>query len=297
VRSGLLLVDKPVGPSSFKAIARVRKLCDERQVGHAGTLDPLASGLLQVLVGEATKLVPYLMGLEKEYVATARLGAATDTYDAEGKVTSEAPAAAVAAIDEAAVRAALAGFVGRIAQRPPAFSAIKVDGQRLYERAREQGAESVVVEEREIEIHEISLEGWSSPDATFRVRCGKGTYIRSLAHDLGARLGVGAPHVALRRTRVGAHRVDAACDVFVVEEAPPLLPLAAAVSHLPGVRVDAAAIARLRMGQQAPLAELASPPPGNFCILDEAGQLVAIAEPGPDHPRLARVFAPPPAAD
>ena len=300
--AGLLVADKPRGPSSFAVIGRVRHLYGVRQVGHAGTLDPLASGVLPVLVGEATKLVPYLMGLEKEYQAVACLGIATDTYDAEGRVTARADAASVAGLGEIEIRAALASFVGRLAQRPPIYSAIKKDGKRLYQLARAQaegeGEATVVPEEREVTVHEIRIEDIALPEVRFTVRCGKGTYIRSLAHDLGQRLGVGAHLVALRRTRVGPFTAAQAVDPFTLGEALPLLPLARAVEHLPLLEVDEDAARRLRLGQQAPLGRCAPAPVEGretdaYRVLRRDGELVAIAEwhaGPPGHWSLARVL-------
>jgi tRNA pseudouridine55 synthase len=298
--AGLLIADKPRGPSSFAVIGRVRQLYGMRQVGHAGTLDPLASGVLPVLVGEATKLVPYLMGLEKEYLAVACLGVATDTYDAEGRVTGRGDAAAMAALGEVEIRAVLASFVGRIAQRPPIYSAIKKDGRRLYQLARAQanggGDVEVVPEEREVMVHEIRLEDIALPEVRFTVRCGKGTYIRSLAHDLGQRLGVGAHLVALRRTRVGPFTAAQALDPFTLDQAPPLLPLARAVEHLPILQVDEEGARRLRLGQQAPLASCMPAEEQKsdmYRVLRQDGELVAIAEwctGPPGHWSLARVL-------
>ncbi|HEX4462515.1 MAG TPA: tRNA pseudouridine(55) synthase TruB, partial [Polyangia bacterium] len=197
--NGVLVVDKPRGVTSFDIVAMTRRALGVRRVGHAGTLDPLATGVLPVCVGDATKLVPFLMGGDKEYEAEARLGVTTDTLDAEGQVTSEMDAAGIGRAD---VEAALAGFRGAIRQRPPMHSALKVNGQRLYDLAR-QGIEVDRVE-RPIVVHSLTLTAFESPTLALHVRCGKGTYIRSLVADLGAALGVGAHMTALRRTRVGA---------------------------------------------------------------------------------------------
>lgn len=274
---GLLLVDKPSGIASFAVVSEVRRRLDVRQVGHTGTLDPLASGLLPVLVGEATKLTPYLMDLDKVYEATVRLGAATDTYDSEGRVVSEGDFSSVTL---ASLTAALGAFVGRIRQRPPAYSAIKRNGKRLYELAR-AGESDLAIEPREVVVHEIDLLGFAPPDLRLRVRCGKGTYIRSIAHDLGEALGAGAHLTALRRTRIGAFSVDDAADVFAaVEVATALLPIERAVSHLPSVTVSAEQERRLRMGQQAALELLDVPlhAMGPVRLSDGEGRLVAIAE-------------------
>lgn len=306
---GLLLVDKPAGITSFQVVARVRRLYGERQVGHAGTLDPMATGLLPVLVGEATKLTPWTMGLSKVYRATVRFGSATDSYDADGRATRQAPPevlAAVAARADEAVREALPAFTGRIRQRPPAFSALKRDGQRLYDLARKTAAEggdveAIPVEEREVEIHELTLEALAFPEAVLLVHCSKGTYIRSLAHDLGAALGCFAHLTALRRLRIGP--LDLADAVQLpdrqdAEPPPPLLPLERAVAHLPAVPIDEETTRRLRLGQQAALATL--PPiegdPDAVRLTGPDGALVAILErsPPPHRFRLARVFSPPP---
>jgi tRNA pseudouridine55 synthase len=250
----------------------------------------MATGLLPVLVGEATKLTPYLMGLEKVYQATARLGLATDTYDTEGRVVAEAHPAALAAISVERVERELARFTGRIRQRPPVYSAIKQGGRRLYELARAE--EEVEVAEREVVVHAIELRRFRSPEVDLVIRCGKGTYVRSIAHDLGVALGVGAHLCRLRRTRIGDLEVEAAVDVFADGTDLGLAPPGRAVAHLPALTVDAEAARRLRMGQQAALANLMVPPgaPGAIRLLDPGGELVAIAEATSGALVLARVF-------
>ena len=296
---GLLLVDKPSGVTSFAVVAEVRRRYRVRQVGHAGTLDPLASGLLVVLVGEATKVTHWTMGLPKLYLGTVRLGSATDSYDAAGKTTRTVDASA---IDEAKVRAALPAFVGRVRQRPPAFSALKRDGQPLYKEARRTAAAggdvgAIDAGEREVDIHAIDLIDFAFPDVSLRIHCGKGTYIRSLAHDLGLALGSAAHLSALRRLRIGGFDVAAATPLAALaRDPPPLLPLEAAVAHLPGLAFDAAVEARVRMGQQEVLAELPIPDGlvGPLRLHAEGGRLVAIAEPAAEGSGrrldLARVF-------
>ncbi len=289
---GLLLVDKPRGPTSFDVVAEVRRRLGERRVGHAGTLDPMASGLLPVLVGEGTKLVGHLQDLDKVYTATVRLGEATETYDAEGATTARADPAALGALDEAAVRAAAAEFVGRIRQRPPAYSALKKDGKRLYELAR-AGAE-VIPDEREVTVYALAVDEVALPDVRITVRCGKGTYIRSLAHDLGARLGVGGHLVALRRTRIGPLEVADATDVFAEAPLPALRPLADAVAHLPAAAIDEETERRLRLGQQQALARLTPPRPSDRALrLLHDGRLVAVAEAHAGQWSLQRVFRAP----
>jgi tRNA pseudouridine55 synthase len=208
--SGFLIVDKPVGVTSFSMVSLVRRLTGVKRVGHAGTLDPLASGVLPVAVGQATRLIEYMDDAWKTYEARVRFGVTTDTDDAEGAVTSERDASAVTLT---AIEAALTGFVGDIEQRPPAFSAIKVAGKALYRYAREGAA--VEAAPRIVRIDGIELQSFVDGEAEMSVQCGKGTYIRSLAHDLGERLGCGAHLAALRRTSSGgfgiedAHSLDA----------------------------------------------------------------------------------------
>ena len=202
-RSGVLPVDKGAGVTSFQVVAHLRRLLRVPKVGHGGTLDPAATGLLPILIGEATKLTPYLVDLDKEYLATVRLGVTTDTQDLSGAVreTRVVPALGVADIERA-----LVPFVGRIRQVPPMYSALHHEGRRLYELARE----GVDVERppREVTVHAITLESVALPDLTLRVRCGKGFYVRTLAADLGAALGAGGALARLVRTRVGPYHLE-----------------------------------------------------------------------------------------
>jgi tRNA pseudouridine55 synthase len=195
---GFIIVDKPSGATSFSMVALVRRLTGVRRVGHAGTLDPLASGVLPVAIGHATRFIEYLDDELKTYRATVRLGATTDTYDAEGRVVATADASHVT---RASVEAALAGFAGDIRQTPPLYSALKVAGKPLYRYARE--GTDVEVAARVVHVERIDLLAFSDETADIEVCCGKGTYIRSLAHDLGAALGCGAHLAALLRTSTG----------------------------------------------------------------------------------------------
>lgn len=197
-RSGVLVVDKGPGATSFDVVALVRRRLRVRRVGHAGTLDPGATGVLPILIGEATKLTPYLMDQDKEYVATIRFGLTTDTHDVSGRVLSET---AVSRLDRRALEEACRPFVGRIKQIPPMYSAVHHAGRRLYELARE-GIE-VDREPREVVVRSIVVEEVAPPRATLRVVCGKGTYVRVLASDLGAALGYGGAVERLVRCRVG----------------------------------------------------------------------------------------------
>lgn len=195
---GWLVLDKPAGMTSTQAVGAVRRLFDARKAGHAGTLDPLATGILPIALGEATKTVPYAVEGQKDYEFTVRWGAATDTDDAEGRAveTSEARPAA----EE--IEALLPGFTGEILQVPPAYSAVKVDGERAYDLART--GEAVELEARPVHIEALALDRCPDRDtAVLSARCGKGTYVRALARDMGRALGCLGHVVALRRTRVG----------------------------------------------------------------------------------------------
>ncbi len=274
--SGLLLVDKPQGPTSFDVVAEVRRALHVRRVGHTGTLDPMATGLLPLLIGPATRLVAFLTEGDKTYRATLRLGVGTDTLDAEGQVIAEDEPAAVAAVDPDAFEAAIAGFLGPQVQTPPMFSAIKVQGERLYAKARR--GETVVVPPRDVIVHRLALVEASPPDWTFDVACSKGTYVRSLGRDIAATLGLSGHLVALRRTSVGALHITDALPLATVIAAPDVA-LAAlrrpadAVAHLPTIRVDEAIVAELAMGRRCAFPEA---PPGRCRVLDEAGRIVAV---------------------
>lgn len=260
---GLLLVDKPAGITSHDAIDAVRRALSVRKVGHAGTLDPMASGLLLMGVGRATRLLRFLGDLDKEYEGTARLGEETDTLDAEGEVVRTAPVES----SEEDVRAAMAGLVGTISQRPPAFSAVKVQGRRLYKAARR--GEAVEAEPRTVRVDAFDLLAFDGRDVEFRVVCGGGTYVRSLAAELGARLGPGAHLTRLVRTRTGP---------FVLKDAVPPdgvdvpLPIERAVGHLPRMELTDNEAEAARHGR--PL----GPPdgPGFHAAFDPAGRLVGV---------------------
>jgi tRNA pseudouridine55 synthase len=205
--SGILLLDKPQGPTSHDLVSRTRRALGTRKVGHAGTLDPMATGLLILGAESSTRLLTYLVGLDKEYSATIRLGQATTTDDAEGEVTAVADAGAVT---EAAIADAVAGLTGDIHQVPSAFSAIKVDGRRSYDRAR--AGEQVELQPRPVTVSAFAVLAsravGTALDLDVRVTVSSGTYVRALARDLGAALGVGAHLTALRRTRIGPFAID-----------------------------------------------------------------------------------------
>jgi tRNA pseudouridine55 synthase len=240
-RAGILPVEKGPGVTSFQVVAHLRRVLRAPRIGHGGTLDPAATGVLPILVGEATKLTPYLVDLDKEYVATVRLGVTTETQDLTGTVLETHP---VPALDAPALEAALAPFVGPIQQVPPMYSALHRGGKRLYELAR-QGVE-VERKPREVIVHSIRLESVALPDFVIRIRCGKGTYVRTLAADVGAALGCGAALAALVRARVGPFALEAAVTWDEVREARSaerlwsrLLPPDSALASLGAVRLHA----------------------------------------------------------
>jgi tRNA pseudouridine55 synthase len=244
---GALLLDKPVGLSSNRALQEAKKLLGARKAGHGGTLDPLASGLLLVLCGEATKFAGPMLDADKEYLATVKLGQRTSTGDAEGEVLEEQPVRA--SVEQ--VGAVLERFRGTIEQVPPMHSALKRDGVPLYKLARK--GQTVERPRRQVEIHELELLHYAAPMLELRVRCSKGTYIRVLAEDIGAALGAGAHLAALRRTGSGRFQVRDATSLEALRAmAHPreaLLPLGALLAGLPSAELDPAAEARLRNGQ------------------------------------------------
>ena len=215
--SGVLPIDKDPGFTSHNAVALCRRVLTTRKVGHCGTLDPMATGLLLVVVGKATRLQDRLMGEDKEYAATLKLGVETNSYDAEGEVVARR---SIAGLGEAAVRDAFARFSGVIEQTPPMYSAIKINGVPCYKLARK----GVEVERKTRQVHVISCAitrlDLTSGEVDFTLRCSKGFYVRSLAHDIGALLGCGAHLTALRRTRIGDFDVAQAISVPELKEAP-----------------------------------------------------------------------------
>ncbi|HEY2745230.1 MAG TPA: tRNA pseudouridine(55) synthase TruB [Polyangia bacterium] len=285
--NGVVVVDKPGGMTSFDVVAEVRRVLGERRVGHTGTLDPMATGVLPICVGEATKLVPFLVGGDKEYETELRLGVTTDSGDATGTVTSETNAANVSRTD---VERALAGFVGALQQRPPMHSAVRVGGRRLYEFAR-RGIE-IERAPRPIVVHAIELVSFAPPALALRVRCGKGTYIRTLATDLGAALGVGAHLTALRRTRVGPFGLEHALPLGALAATTPLLSPAEALADHATVPLDAAQVRDVRAGKLRTIAELRAPDGAgaHVRLIDGNGTLVAVAARCEGRLTLARVF-------
>ncbi|MEO8907999.1 MAG: tRNA pseudouridine(55) synthase TruB [Microbacteriaceae bacterium] len=285
VRSGILLVDKPQEWTSHDVVARVRRLAGTRKVGHAGTLDPMATGLLILGIGASTRLLTYLVGADKEYTATIRLGASTTTDDAEGEFTTVAPAGALAAVTVDALGAAIARLTGDIQQVPSSVSAIKVDGKRAYARVR--GGEDVVLPARPVTVSTFELleqlpvrshDGAAALDLSVRVECTSGTYVRALARDLGANLGVGGHLTALRRTRVGPFTVDAAAALESIEVASALIAPADAATLLFG-RYSLTQQQAIDLGHGKKLTATAEPPRGvPLAAIAPSGRLVGLVE-------------------
>jgi tRNA pseudouridine55 synthase len=291
--SGLVIVDKPGGVTSHDVVARVRRLAGTRKVGHAGTLDPMATGVLVVGVEKATRLLGYLTLTEKEYAATIRLGESTSTDDAEGEITGGASAADVSA---ETLAKAVAGLTGEIEQVPPAVSAVKVDGQRAYRLTRAGAAPELTA--RPVTVYEFTVTGTKPVpgragllDVDATVRCSSGTYIRALARDLGAALGTGGHLTRLRRTRVGGYRVEDARTLEQLAERFEVLPLAQAAAAAFPRRALTADEARwlAHGGRLAPAAAGAAPGPSAAYAPD--GTLVALVIEDSGHARPLVVFA------
>lgn len=255
---GVLLLDKGLGLSSNDALIRAKRLFLAQKAGHTGTLDPLASGLLPLCFGEATKFSQDLLDADKTYEATMRLGVRTSTGDAEGEILQMCPVD----VTVSEIEAALARFRGPLSQVPPMHSALKRDGKPLYEYAR--AGQIVERAAREVTIHALELLDVAVPDVAFRVTCSKGTYVRTLAEDIGGSLGCGAHLVALRRTGVGALTLERAVTLEALEQMESaardacLRPVDALLSTLPAVRLDDAAANRFQQGQRLRLAGLPS---------------------------------------
>ena len=278
----VLVIDKPVGPTSFDVVRKVRRAAGIRRVGHGGTLDPAASGVLPICLGEATKLAQFLLDADKQYDFTVCFGVETDTDDAAGTVTARHDAGA---IDEAAVRRALDPFRGAITQVPPRYSALKREGRALYDYAR--AGEPVEAAPRAVVIHELTLTAFAGPEAAaFSMRSSKGTYVRALARDLGRALGVGAHVTALRRTRSGpfslaeARPLDGALAALAAGDlaALGLIEPADALRHLPRRMVTDDFARDVRLGRRVALEPGDDKGDQRLCLLDGGGNLVAVAQ-------------------
>jgi tRNA pseudouridine55 synthase len=288
---GLIIVDKPIGPTSHRVVSQVRNGTQIRKVGHAGTLDPRASGVLVLCLGQATRLSEFLSTSAKRYEAHIHFGSSTKTYDAEGEVTESTGDAPT----EDVLEAALAKFRGAIEQVPPPFSAIKVKGRKAYEIAREGG--SVELKPRNVQIHELEIISYEPPSLSLVVECSAGTYIRSLAHELGEAVETGAHLSGLRRVKAGPFSIEDAITLQDLEQSlddhtwhSHVIPAAEALPDLPAVRVDADLLGLIRNGHQFPASQ---PAEGLAKAIGPDGELIAILEGVEDgsrwHPR--KVFA------
>ena len=282
---GLVVVDKPAGMTSHDVVSRVRRLAGTRKVGHARTLDPKATGVLVLGVNRATRLLGHLMLTEKAYDATVRLGASTTTDDAEGEVLARADASG---LEEQAVREVLAGFVGDLEQVPTAVSAIKVDGKRAYQRVRD--GEQVELKARPVTVHELVVHAVRPAgehlDVDLSLRCSSGTYVRAIARDAGAALGVGGHLTALRRTAVGPYDLTMARTLEELAESYAPLPIAdAARAAFPAVELDEQQAADVRVGRalDVPLDALSA-------VFAPDGAFLALYEPREGRARPVAVF-------
>ncbi len=288
--SGVLLVDKAPGPTSHDVVGKARKAAGIRRVGHAGTLDPFASGLLLLLLGSATRLSEYFLGMDKEYEATVRLGVETTTHDLDGEIVSED--GDWSGISESDVIAALIPLTGKVSQVPPAYSAKKVQGVSAHRRARR--GEAVELEPAEVEIYGLDLLGHDGPTVRLGVRCSSGTYVRAIARDLGRALGVGGHLTELRRTNIGPFSVSSASPIEELADqesiAAALTSPAAALGHLPALEVGPEDAARIRHGQFLPV-QHEDIPCGSPVRILLGGDLIAVASRDRNQIRPRKVFA------
>jgi tRNA pseudouridine55 synthase len=284
--NGILLVDKPQDWTSHDVVAKLRGVFGERRIGHSGTLDPLATGLLVVFLGKATKAVEFSEAAEKEYIAHLRLGLETDTQDITGSVLHTSNSVPNAT----QVESVLQQYRGEILQIPPMYSAIKVNGQKLYDVARRGG--EVERAPRPITIHALSLLGEQNGDYILKVCCSKGTYIRTLCHDIGRALGCGGVMTALRRTRVGsynvqdAHTVSAIADLDRAASEALLLPLDSVFSEYPALTLSASDAAHCRNGRPFVL-DLSD---GTYRLYDSGGQFLMLAAVESENVRALKRF-------
>ncbi|MDD3164235.1 MAG: tRNA pseudouridine(55) synthase TruB [Oscillospiraceae bacterium] len=270
--SGIIILDKPAGWTSFDAVHKLRNLLHARRVGHGGTLDPMATGVLPVFVGRATRAVELFEAADKTYLAGLQLGVITDTEDTTGTVLERRPVA----VTEAQLRAAVAALIGAQEQVPPMYSAIKVDGKRLYALARK--GKEVARKPRPITVYEAELLSFSGDTAQFRVRCSKGTYIRSLCRDLGERLGCGGCMCALRRTQAGVYTAHDAVSLDTVAAADDpwslLRPVDSMFADLPAYTASAAQTIKIRNGVAVP----GDFPEGRCRVYDPDGAFLMLGE-------------------
>ena len=277
VVSGVLVIDKPIGMTSHDVVQVIRRGTGIRRAGHTGTLDPRASGVLVVLIGPAVRLSEYVSASDKRYQATIKMGSSTDTYDVEGTITNETP---IEDLDEDNFNEVIQQFVGEIEQTPPPYSAVKVKGRKAYEMAR--NGEEVELEPRTINVYSLDVLEWEPPEAVIDVYCSSGTYVRSLANDLGEALGTGAHLIGLRRTKSGQFTLRDAVPLRRLKEAFDagnwyefLIPAAEALSDWPMVELDADQVELVRHGHRVPAEEKF-----NSLVrgVSEQGDLVALLE-------------------
>lgn len=279
---GVLVIDKPAGPTSHDVVSRIRKVLKEKKVGHTGTLDPTATGVLPLVLGNATKVARYLTGGDKTYRATIRLGVTTDTLDAAGEVTGEKPVEC----SEEAARAAVQSFLGEQEQVPPMYSAKKIDGKRLYELAR-QGIE-VERESKKVTIHTLEVTSVKLPELVLEVRCSAGTYVRVLARDIGERLGCGAHLKALVRLAAGPFTLNDAVSLQAIIDDPEVgkkavLPVGRALALLPRIDLPPDVGRMIQDGYQLTVADLRTldtPTFGNDDVVGlwvDGGEIIAVA--------------------
>jgi len=288
--SGIVFVDKPQGITSHGVVARARKSVGTRKIGHAGTLDPMATGLLVLGANNATRLLTYLVGLDKQYTATIRLGASSNTDDAEGELTVVADAGALAAISDDDVSRAASHLTGAISQRPSSVSAIKVDGKRAYALAR--AGEDVVLPERAVTVSAfdvLKIERGEFIDVKVRVDCSSGTYIRALARDMGNELAVGGHLTVLRRTRVGPFSVDEACALDEDLETRMVAPSTVARELFDSVELDAQQSEDLSNGKRIALTAQGS---GPIAAINPQGRLISLVEVVDGRARVLSNFPP-----
>lgn len=274
--SGVLVVDKPVGMTSHDVVQAVRRGTNIRRAGHTGTLDPRASGVLVILLGPAVRLSEYVAASDKRYQAVIQLGTTTDTYDGDGRTTSTLPIN----VTEEQFNTELQKFVGRIEQVPPPYSAIKVQGRKAYDMAR--AGEQFELEPRIIDVYSLELLEWAPPEVVIDVNCSSGTYVRSLAHDLGQRLGCGATLTGLRRTKNGRFTLRDAIPLRKLNDAfidgswyQYLIPAADALSDWPAIELNNEYMDTIRHGHRIPAVEGSQ---SKACGISEQGELVALLE-------------------
>lgn len=295
---GTLNINKSPGMTSYQVVARIKRLSGERKAGHAGTLDPAASGVLPVCLGKATRTVEYFLYMSKIYLADIELGMTTDSYDSSGKITSQRD---ISTMTSPVIAHALSAFSGLIWQTPPMFSALKHQGVPLYRLAR--AGVSVERSRRQTQINRIKLKGFKPPIATVEVECGRGTYIRSLAHDLGEALGCGGTLRSLVRLRYGPFGISDAVTLTMLEDAfrsglceKYLYPIDFALSHIPAVTVDSGLVSILKNGQNFEVTGLGKHPPDQprLRVYSAVGQFLGVWRLDSDSNRYLaeKVFSP-----